>query len=524
LNLVKYEPLEIALPDEVLNSGDVAEKSGQITDLIKKYKDERSIVESVVKMIESSDYHSISHYFRTRDCDVIPPSLSIAIANMNSSYWQKAMIITDVYKVMPQKRRDEWDKSIRENKTPDFTEDFVRSTIYDLFANRDMFYAERVRDLFDRLSRNHKTNKSEGFYKRMIFNYGLDYANTTWPSPNYSTAGYINDLRCVISKFLRRDEPNCSINLIKHCMKDYGKWFHIDAGSLKIRVYKKGTIHVEVHPELAWRINCILNEVSENSIPAKFRSQPEVGTKFKDFVLMSKPLNFQVLDNLSGAYNKFNNQHYLSSSMDKLVKKQVIEILELLGAKFTDNTYTFDYSNHDDVVDFVKVTGCVFDYKSYQYYPTPDNVAQIAQEELQCTSDNSLLEPSAGQGNLVKGIEYKSLDLVEISNINSMILERTNFFSTKTIHEMDFLKFAKNETRTFDRIIMNPPFSEGRVFSHIKNAFSLLNSGGRMVAIAPSSMIDKLSLDGATITYSGPFGNQFDNTSVSVVVITITKE
>ena len=32
-----------------------------------------------------------------------------------------------------------------------------------------------------------------------------------------------------------------------------GQWIEIDGGSLRLRVYKKATAHLEVHPEMAWR-------------------------------------------------------------------------------------------------------------------------------------------------------------------------------------------------------------------------------------------------------------------------------
>lgn len=41
-----------------------------------------------------------------------------AIANLNASCWQQALSLTDVYKYMPQKRRNEWNDQIREIKTP----------------------------------------------------------------------------------------------------------------------------------------------------------------------------------------------------------------------------------------------------------------------------------------------------------------------------------------------------------------------------------------------------------------------
>lgn len=35
-----------------------------------------------------------------------------AIANLNASYWQQALSLSDVYEYLPQKRRDEWNDQI----------------------------------------------------------------------------------------------------------------------------------------------------------------------------------------------------------------------------------------------------------------------------------------------------------------------------------------------------------------------------------------------------------------------------
>ncbi|MCU9611849.1 DUF4942 domain-containing protein, partial [Escherichia coli] len=67
-----------------------------------------------------------------------------AIAALNSAYWSKTLALTDVLDLMPQKRRDEWNNTIREMKAPDFTEEAVRPTILELLNMRAQFLAERV--------------------------------------------------------------------------------------------------------------------------------------------------------------------------------------------------------------------------------------------------------------------------------------------------------------------------------------------------------------------------------------------
>ncbi|OTI16625.1 methyltransferase, partial [Pseudomonas aeruginosa] len=82
----------------------------------------------------------------------------------------------------------------------------------------------------------------------------------------------------------------------------------------------------------------------------------------------------------------------------------------------------------------------------------------------------------------------------------------------------DFLKFQP--AGNFDRIVMNPPFSEGRWQAHLQHAASMLNSvGGRLVAILPASTKGKQLLEGFDHEYSQVFENEFAGTSVSVVIL-----
>ena len=50
----------------------------------------------------------------------------------------------------------------------------------------------------------------------------------------------------------------------------------------------------------------------------------------------------------------------------------------------------------------------------------------------------------------------------------------------------DFLTYTEE---TWDRIVMNPPFSKCQDRTHILKAYELLNSGGILVAVASSSIL-----------------------------------
>lgn len=71
---------------------------------------------------------------------------------------------------------------------------------------------------------------------------------------------------------------------------------------------------------------------------------------------------------------------------------------------------------------------------------------------------------------------------------------------------------------------MNPPFSEGRAKAHVESAASLVNRGGRLVAILPPGMKGKEILPGWKVSWSEEIRNEFAGTSISVVILTAERE
>ena len=70
---------------------------------------------------------------------------------------------------------------------------------------------------------------------------------------------------------------------------------------------------------------------------------------------------------------------------------------------------------------------------------------------------------------------------VEISPLHCRVLEAKGL----TVEQADFIKWAEITNQRFDKVVMNPPFSEGRAKAHVESAATLVNMGGRLVAILP---------------------------------------
>jgi len=91
----------------------------------------------------------------------------------------------------------------------------------------------------------------------------------------------------------------------------------------------------------------------------------------------------------------------------------------------------------------------------------------------------SVLEPSAGMGHIAERIREAGVepDVIELSGKRRELLEAKGF----NIVGSDFVE--TQPVAGYDRIIMNPPFSDRRDAEHVRHAYDILKPGGRLVAI-----------------------------------------
>lgn len=438
-----------------------------------------------------------------------------AVAALNADYWRRTLALTDVYECMPQARRDEWDKSIMEMTTPDFTEDAVVPTIESFLDSRERFLAERVDGIFRALSGNHVTNEPQGFGKRMI----LEYVFNDWASVQWSKSGTINDLRCVIARFMGRDEPRTcqtsnDLRMIRE--RGTGEWNTLDGGALRIRVYMKGTAHLEVHPDMAWRLNAILHQLHPYAIPASMRVKPPKPPKA--FAMMQRPLPFEVVAILGDCMNRDGSVAIGYAYRDnKPACKEAARVLESIGGVRDGDKFSFGYDARE-VIQSIVLSGCIPDKASHQYYPTPESIAREAVEMAKIGEGHECLEPSAGIGHIADLLPRDRTTCVEISPLHCGVLRAKGH----EVHEGDFLKYAANGPE-FDRIVMNPPYSEGRWLAHVTTAAKLLPEGGRLVAIVPASARGKELVPGMAHEWSREFAGEFADTSMAVAIVAMER-
>lgn len=153
------------------------------------------------------------------------------------------------------------------------------------------------------------------------------------------------------------------------------------------------------------------------------------------------------------------------------------------GAKYKNNTFIFP-SNAEPYITRLMDGEKINLKKEYQFFATPSHLANKLVEMANINnSDLTILEPSGGQGAIIKAILHNQPDLLvhtfELMEINHNVLEK---IKDCIVLGRDFLNIEY--FMNFDRIIANPPFSKNQDIEHITKMYKHLNLGGRLVTIA----------------------------------------
>lgn len=117
---------------------------------------------------------------------------------------------------------------------------------------------------------------------------------------------------------------------------------------------------------------------------------------------------------------------------------------------------------------------------SPQLFQTPKHLAEKIVELADIEPGMSILEPSAGLGAIIKELPpFVHVTAVEISTTLADSVRKL----ADIVHNFDFLEMHLVRDSRYDRVLMNPPFSNGSDIKHIKHALRFLKPGGKLIAI-----------------------------------------
>ncbi|MFF2940207.1 class I SAM-dependent methyltransferase [Streptomyces niveus] len=121
------------------------------------------------------------------------------------------------------------------------------------------------------------------------------------------------------------------------------------------------------------------------------------------------------------------------------------------------------------------------------WYPTPPAVAFDMLEHASIRVGHTVLEPSAGTGSLVQRAadQMGIVDCVEIDPRRAHVLRELGV--ARQVIQGDFLDLdPAGIAEPYDRILMNPPFSDA--IGHVMHALGFLRDGGTLIAVMPESI------------------------------------
>lgn len=201
--------------------------------------------------------------------------------------------------------------------------------------------------------------------------------------------------------------------------------------------------------------------------------------------------NVEIQGNLVRITQKLDPKVYLACS----------KILQALGGKWSRKSQATEF--HTDAGPLLEkaLSAGKADKRQtiLQAFFSKPGLARTMLTKLALTAQDRLLEPSAGNGALIRPIldgEFTMpaigalIDIDEhhhdvLAELVDADLDDPRSATPMIALHGDFLAMEFNFRPT--AILMNPPFSKGQDIAHIKHAYKMLAPGGRMVAIASES-------------------------------------
>lgn len=194
-----------------------------------------------------------------------------------------------------------------------------------------------------------------------------------------------------------------------------------------------------------------------------------------------------------------------------------------------DKTHYLD-SGAEEQIDFILNGGQIVDEKkTLQAFFTPESLAKRV-VEIADVNNRDVLEPSAGEGALVKECIKQGAKYIKCEEINPKFADKLDGLAINTNTQMtivsgfDFLNSKPN--KYFERVVMNPPYDNNTWVKHIEHAWKHLAKNGKLVAVCPNARQNNLFLkfikDKNYCIYdveSGAFKSEGTNVNVMILEV-----
>lgn len=164
--------------------------------------------------------------------------------------------------------------------------------------------------------------------------------------------------------------------------------------------------------------------------------------------------------------------------------KKIKQLLETAGAKYKRLTFVFSGDRlAQDVLDALIGGDRLNPQKDWQFFQSPESVADDVVAAVGPLAGKRVLEPSAGEGAIAKkALAQGAAEVVTVEawDAKAKILRRTAGF---TVLERDFLTVTPQEIGLFDAVVANPPFTGNQDVEHVMHMLKFLKPGGTLSSV-----------------------------------------
>lgn len=173
--------------------------------------------------------------------------------------------------------------------------------------------------------------------------------------------------------------------------------------------------------------------------------------------------------------------------LDRKQYQEVAKKLELIGGKWKGGKVAGFVFQEDPTAYIEKlIDGANVNLKKeYQFFGTPAALADEMVDLAELSNEEEILEPSGGQGAIIKAIHRATWDARTVFTYEAMPLNQTMLDKIVGVRLLgdDFIKCDTS----FNKIIANPPFTKNQDIDHIMHMWECLRPGGRIVTLSSKS-------------------------------------
>lgn len=184
-------------------------------------------------------------------------------------------------------------------------------------------------------------------------------------------------------------------------------------------------------------------------------------------------------------------------TLDRALYVEVDKALKAAGGKWSKKNRVHEFTRDPrEALGLTVAEGTAVNHQQVkQAFYTPEPLAQRVAQWADIKPGMTVLEPSCGEGALIKAV--LAIASVEITGYDTdpFALDRARTrctgYESLSLEIRDFLKVEAKPI--FDRVVMNPPFTRGQDIEHVTHALGFVKPGGILVSITSPSWMGAAS-------------------------------